>query len=586
MKARRFLRVGRGIGLALVLAVVGGGANGRAGSVEPLRVGVYATAGGIQQYLGTPAGRERALAVFAPLHITHIFLEGRRGDEYVGPAPLRELRDFFERHGIACSGGIATVPGPGFGERQTGGLDWLNWESERTRAGVRGFFTENAPVFPSLIVDDFYCTGDESAAADRARGTRSWSQYRRDLLVSSIPELITGPARRAHPGVRLFLKFPQWYDRFHVFGYDPARMPAWFDEIWVGTEVRNPETRRMGYVQPTEGYMNFRWLTSATHGRTRGAWFDHIECSAENFLDQAVQSVLAGARELTLFHLGDLMEGHPGDALLANRLAALSELSAQVRRESVAGVAYYKPPGGDGDENLYLADYLGMVGLPIVPVAEYPEKVPVTFLPVQAAGDAGLMEKARRSLRRGGVVVCTPALVRALGAAGEELAGVKVGPAPIPSATLDLRVAGRTVPQDVPLEIDQALQTAGAETLIALGADGGAGPWLTTRRVGAGRLLVLNVRTFSAADFGRLGEWLLAPLPRGLSRLPQAVADELRRELLAPLGIWIEAPTRVGVCLFQRAACLYNFQGTPVDVQLNGKNVVVPPHDWRWMERR
>ena len=49
--------------------------------------------------------------------------------------------------------------------------------------------------------------------------------------------------------VRLIIKFPQWYDRFHLFGYDPPRMAEAFDKVWVGTEVRNPLTRRGGLNQ-------------------------------------------------------------------------------------------------------------------------------------------------------------------------------------------------------------------------------------------------------------------------------------------------------------------------------------------------
>ena len=124
----------------------------------------------------------------------------------------------------------------------------------------------------------------------------------------------------------MILKFPQWYDLFQLYGYDPLRMPEYFDEIWVGTEVRDPETRRMGYVQPTQGYMNFRWLASQAGSKVRGAWFDHIECSPQNFLDQAYLSVLAGARELTLFSLNDLMTRHPGDALLAAKWPELCEI--------------------------------------------------------------------------------------------------------------------------------------------------------------------------------------------------------------------------------------------------------------------
>jgi hypothetical protein len=201
-----------------------------------------------------------------------VFLEGRRGDQYVSPAQLRELRDWFAAQGIQCSGGIATVPGGNFGQRQQGGLEWLNWESQKTQVGVAGFFAENAPVFPELVVDDFFCTGDTSPEAEQAKGKRSWGEYRRDLLVSLINPLIVNPTRAAHRQTRLILKFPQWYDRFHLFGYDPLRMPEHFDQVWVGTEVRDPETRRMGFVQPTEGYMNFQWLASQAGSKVHGAW--------------------------------------------------------------------------------------------------------------------------------------------------------------------------------------------------------------------------------------------------------------------------------------------------------------------------
>ena len=94
-----------------------------------LRISVYCTAGGVRQMLATPDAKERVLRAVQPLKISRLFLEGRRGDEYVPPDRLRELRDFFATHGIECSGGIATVPGKKFGLRQSGGLDWLSWES-------------------------------------------------------------------------------------------------------------------------------------------------------------------------------------------------------------------------------------------------------------------------------------------------------------------------------------------------------------------------------------------------------------------------------------------------------------------------
>jgi hypothetical protein len=238
--------------------------------------------------------------------------------------------------------------------------------------------------------------------------------------------MVFHPARNARPEVQLILKFPQWYDRFHLFGYDPPRMAAPFDQIWVGTEVRNPFTRRMGFVQPTEGYVNFRWLTAVAGSKVRGAWFDHIECEASHFVDQAYQSVLAGAAELTLFRLGDIMDGHPGDQLLAQRLPDLMALHRRLLGQSISGVPCYKPPGTDSDDNTYLMDYLTMIGLPIVPVADYPESARAVILTASAAGDPNILLRLRRHLESGATVMVTPAFLRLVGPAAAELAGVRI----------------------------------------------------------------------------------------------------------------------------------------------------------------
>ncbi|MBP9900386.1 MAG: hypothetical protein KBH45_02940, partial [Verrucomicrobia bacterium] len=233
-------RMAKWFGCTLMLFVL----NGHRVTAAPddLQVSVYCTAGEVQQILATPDGKERVLRAVQPLKVSRLFLEGRRGDEYVPPVQLRELRDFFAAQGIQCSGGIATVPGEKFGVRQTGGLAWLNWESPKTQGDVAEFFSQNAPIFDQIIVDDFFCTGDVSPESERARGGRSWGDYRQDLLVSLIEPMIVKPTHATNPRTRLILKFPQWYDRFHLFGYDPARMPERFEQVWVGTEVRDPNT--------------------------------------------------------------------------------------------------------------------------------------------------------------------------------------------------------------------------------------------------------------------------------------------------------------------------------------------------------
>ena len=543
-----------------------------------LQVSVYCTAGDVEHYLTAPEGRRRVLETMRPLGVTRLFLEGRRGDEYVAPQQLQELRAFFATNGIACSGGIATVPGANFGTRQQGELGWLNWESRQTQTGVAEFFTQNAPVFDELIVDDFFCTGDVSAASHAARGARSWGDYRRDLLVSLVQPMIVQPTRQASRHTKLIIKFPQWYDRFHLFGYDPPRMAANFAEVWVGTEVRNPLTRRMGFVQPTEGYMNFRWLTSIAGRKVRGAWFDHIECSAQNFVDQAYQSVLAGAGELTLFRLGDVMEGHPGDARLASRLPELRELAADLRHQTRRGIAFYKPPGSTSEDNLYLADYLGMIGLPLLPVAEYPRAAAVAILPVQAAHDPQLLERMRRHLRRGATVVVTPALLRALGAEAANLAGVEPTAEPQPAKASEIQFADQRLRLETPLELDARLKATGCDVWQSAVIAGAAVPLLTSKAIGPGRLCVLNLRTFSEEDFRASGEWLLPPRPLGLPVIPTELANDLRRHLLGPMKLDFRSPAGVTLVLGGQRAWLYSFRDESTQVQFNGKSHTLPPH--------
>ena len=65
----------------------------------------------------------------------------------------------------------------------------------------------------------------------------SWEDYRCELMVQLSRERILAAARRVNPKVKIIIKYPQWYDRFHERGYEVVRETADFDRIWVGTET-------------------------------------------------------------------------------------------------------------------------------------------------------------------------------------------------------------------------------------------------------------------------------------------------------------------------------------------------------------
>jgi hypothetical protein len=536
---------------------------------EPLKIGVYAPAGAVNRYMNTAEARQKVLDTLKGLHISKFFLEGNRADEYVPVELLREARDDFASKGIATSGGIGPLPGQKFGvQSPLGHTRWLDYRAKKTQQDVADVFRSNATVFDEMIVDDFYCFNE---------GT---PEYRLDLLVRLIDSMMLKPARESRPSFRIIIKLPMWYDRFQLYGYDPAGMTAAADTIWVGTESRNTDTRRFdapyGYVMPTEGYINYRWHTDVAGAKTGGAWFDSIDSTAQNYLDQAYQSVLAGARELTLFSLDSLMKNHPGQALLAAALPDLTQLADKVKGRPALGISYYKPSGSDCDENYYLMDYLSMVGLPIVPVAKFPAGAPVIMLGSQAAGEHDLVAAMKRELARGSTLIVTPALLRRVDVEAATMAGVTVAP------QVELGVG------DGGMEVDLSLAATAAEKRVSISAQGRQVPALTLRKVGGGQILVLNVRTFQKKDPGGLAQgmkdtgWLMPPNRLGLPEIDQASIDALRVDLLAPLKTSLVAPTKVAYYILGDAKVLYNFRPEPLEVKLDGAVIQLPANGLVW----
>ncbi|MGO8732864.1 MAG: hypothetical protein ACLQVM_08715 [Terriglobia bacterium] len=79
-----------------------------------------------------------------------------------------------------------------------------------------------------------------------------------------------------------------------------------------------------------------------------------------------------------------------------------------------------------------------------------------------------------------------------------------------------------------------------------------------------------------------MGTWLLVPKEWGLQEIPQSLADELRRELLAPLHIQLSSPTKISFYLWGDASIFYSFRDEPVELMLNQKPVTLGPHRVLW----
>jgi hypothetical protein len=145
-----------------------------------------------------------------------------------------------------------------------------------------------------------------------------------------------------------------------------------------------------------------------------------------------------------------------------------------------------------------------------------------------------------------------------------------------------MRAERGSVDLATPLELDAALKAGDCQVHMSAGVGERQVPFLTSRTVGRGCVLVLNVRTFSEEDFGKAGEYLLAPQALGLPKIPPSVADAIRSELLRPLHVDFRGPAGVAAVLFGKEACFYNFRAEAARLQYQGEIVELAPHQCLW----
>jgi hypothetical protein len=559
-----------------------------------LRLASYATSREVEQLATDQDVRTRAWQAIERMGITKLYIEVYRGGHVVSAEHLTFTRDWLQQRGIEVVGGIATVPGGDFGVRQEGPLGWFNWQNEKTQRDLEKVVRMAAGIFETFIIDDFLCTGDVSAESRAAKGDRSWGQYRRALLTDLAYSVFVKPAKEVNPDITMIIKYPQWYDRFHLFGYDTQTLPALFDKVWVGTETRGRNTRRFGFVQPYEGFVNYRWLAGIAGDKIGGAWFDHGDCAEHDFIDQAYTSVLAGAAELVFFSFADVMGGHPDHEKVIAQFDRLADLAAFVREHPVVGIPAYKPPNSDPGGDMYIMDFLGMLGIPLVPVHRFPENAPVIFLPAQAAADPNLLDHVNEARARGAQLIVTTSLLAA-SAHGDELARMAGIGANVQSnpARARLKLPAAQEPQDANVLIDlespiegkagpgNILCTSGDKQLVLLAVNE-TPPRLLAEDKSGGRIALLNTHTYSQADFDAVHEVLLCPRPLGLLAMDGPDLAALREAFgngaasLQKLGIpAFDGPNCVTFHPFGssgRAGCvIQNFNNGPVNVTVTAQ---------------
>ena len=305
--------------------------------------------------------------------IDKVYLETYR-DVFARKEQLLMIKRVLEEYGIEVSGGITTVTPPlndddkklqrlfgTFCYCNTGMRDRLKEISEYT-----------ASLFDEFIIDDFFFTQCMCDDCRREKGNRSWAEFRLAKMLEVSENLILGPAKKVNPKCRVIIKYPNWRESYHETGYNPMEQRHIFDSIYTGTEARH-SAQQDQHLQRYLSYSLPRYMEHVAPGRNGGGWFDPFDCDRiDTYLEQAYLTAFSRSKELMMF-CWPMIYNNRRATPLGFQYQKIDALLSQVGNPT--GLKVYVPFNASGED--HIEDYLGMAGIPVEPVSDFPEYDPV-----------------------------------------------------------------------------------------------------------------------------------------------------------------------------------------------------------------
>jgi hypothetical protein len=501
-------------------------------------------------------------ALSKDLKIGKVYLETHRSRVTNDRETMLKVRSFFEKKGIRTAGGITLVADEGREFKQ------FSYTDPADRKHVEETVRFTASLFDELILDDFFFTTTKTEGDIRAKGARSWSEFRLDLMKEAAQSLIIGPAKTVNPKIKVVIKYPNWYEHFPYAGFHLEAEPKMFDGIYTGTETRDPVMSHQ-HLQGYQSYSIVRYFENVKPGGNGGGWVDPFgRVTLDRYSEQIALTVLAKAREITLFCWSDLVSPirqADGTLAQASRVApvagdTLARADALLSRlGNPVGVSAYKPYHSSGED--FLHSFLGMAGIPMELTPQFREDAPVVFLNESAKHDPAIVSRIEKQLVAGKSVVVTSGLVRALQGKGfEQIADLEVSERRVIARRFsNFRGGVWESEKDILMPQLRYPTNDSWEELTELVGQNGF-PLLHHADYGKGRLFVLTVPD-NFAD---------------LYALPAPVLDHIRRQVTRGLPVRLQGPSQVALFAYDNDAyVVHSFldRGGPVELVAAGRDV-------------
>lgn len=535
----------------------------RAGHYDGFKVSVYITSSDVNKMTNNKWLDSVWTEISSRLKVDKVYIESHRDGLYTSEAALTAAKEFFASKKVEFGGGITYTP-----ESHTGRWETFCYTTPEGRSEVKKIAEYTASHFDEILLDDFFFNSCKCEHCTEAKGTKSWTEFRLELMRDAAENLVVGPAHAVNPKCRVIVKYPNWYEHFPALGFDLALEPAIFDGVWAGTESRNPSADQ--HLQAYLSYEIIRYLDNISKGKNGGGWIDAGGMSyADRYAEQAWMTLFGKAPECTLFEFGSLQRAigenvkgawqGTGTSFDWNKLGDKPTLAsiASVAFQEVnkvysklgnpVGIKSYKPANSVGDDNLQ--NFFGMIGLPIEMTPEFPTDAEVILLTEQAAYDKFLVDKIRKQLKAGREVIVTSGLVQKIREELDDIVELRIGNKGFVN---DFSYFGKSKEKMI---IPQVLYyTNDAWEDIPVHDKGVLGwPMLLQSRYEDGSLWVLTVPD-SFAD---------------LYELPEGVLNRLRTVAGADVPVRLEGPANVSLFAYDNNTFVVeSFLDEPVKVKV------------------
>lgn len=500
------------------------------------------------------------------LKVDKIYLETHRDLLIVDQKTLDIAKKFFRDRNIEVAGGITyTISEPN--RFQT-----FCYSDPNDRKKVKEIAEYTAKNFDEVILDDFFFTNCKDDEAIKDKGTRTWTQYRLDLMAEAAKSLVVGPAKAINPKVKVVIKYPNWYEHFQGLGFNLEKEPAIFDGIYTGTETRDAVVSAQ-HLQPYHGYNIVRYFSNIKPGGNGGGWVDPGAMgNFDRYAEQLWITLFAKAPETTLFDFrqlqrtiiptdrapwqgqktsfdfDEMMQPVNLDGGKAEKPTTISR-AAGYAFETIdkflgelgnpVGIKSYRPYHSTGED--FLQSYLGMIGLPMDERPTFPTEDSIILLTEEAAFDKNIVSKIKGQLTQGKSVIITSGLLRALQGKGiEDIAEIRYTDR---KALVKEYVAGRweTVHGEKEILIPQITYLTNDSWEMVSGINGPNGwPILHEADYSKGKFYVLTIPD-NFAD---------------LYNLPSEALNIIRKALGSQMKVQIEGPANISLYEYDNNTCI------------------------------